>query len=527
MKNILTLLILTTQTIMVYSQSFWSHVADDESYNKSKVNDMALLADSIIVVGGQVSSVSCPNTRILAYNMSGHKLWEKEYDAHVLYSDSGSVYCIGYNIGADDIGGDGFLNVTKLNKHGELLLNSKYNENMLNYFVPNSMDLDEEKNILISSTKSILKADSSGKFKFEKKFRFNSDITNIQTISPEHYIINTSSILYKSDSAGILVDSIKFNDLGIKSFIYKDTIYQLFKTKIMVLDTSLDILDTIISATDIDLYDIKQFGDGLWLMGTRNDSIQVMSIKNKSISDVRGFKSFTNVPRFLISGDHVVFTGDLKSGQIATYHYKYGIEAKFNFPDIEITDYDFYNVRHNSDSLGYTFNTNLTVYNNGKDSITSFAVYANLYGQMNCLHNFFYQKVIGISILPQHTLTVKLNGIYQLLDNVCFEVLAPNSMIETDTTKNKLCKTITSIHNYNSDEKINIFPNPAEGILQVEFINNKPRDIKLTDIMGKIIITQSADETKAALKLDELNSGIYFLEITSDKGMSTKKFLKK
>lgn len=73
-------------------------------------------------------------------------------------------------------------------------------------------------------------------------------------------------------------------------------------------------------------------------------------------------------------------------------------------------------------------------------------------------------------------------------------------------------------------DQVRIHPNPFKDKLLVEIPNAKKIDIKLYDMLGKKII----DETFLSKTLDfsKLNSGIYFMKITTKYGTITRKVIK-
>jgi hypothetical protein len=86
----------------------------------------------------------------------------------------------------------------------------------------------------------------------------------------------------------------------------------------------------------------------------------------------------------------------------------------------------------------------------------------------------------------------------------------------------------TAIQNVNYlGYSIDIFPNPTESILNVNFNtnNNKNKLVRVLDVTGKLLIVK---ETKSNLKLstNNLASGMYYINITEDDKSKTIKFIK-
>lgn len=75
---------------------------------------------------------------------------------------------------------------------------------------------------------------------------------------------------------------------------------------------------------------------------------------------------------------------------------------------------------------------------------------------------------------------------------------------------------------------LSIYPNPANSVLNIRSENYLGSStILITDILGKTIIeTSKADLYNTSINIEQLNSGVYFLNIRSEKGLMVKKFVK-
>lgn len=70
----------------------------------------------------------------------------------------------------------------------------------------------------------------------------------------------------------------------------------------------------------------------------------------------------------------------------------------------------------------------------------------------------------------------------------------------------------------NENMNVKVYPNPAEG-----FVNVKAeglRNVELIDMMGRIVKEQSASQSTAVVDLSNLPTGLYFLRVTTDKGVA-------
>ncbi|MCD4682471.1 MAG: T9SS type A sorting domain-containing protein [Bacteroidales bacterium] len=88
-----------------------------------------------------------------------------------------------------------------------------------------------------------------------------------------------------------------------------------------------------------------------------------------------------------------------------------------------------------------------------------------------------------------------------------------------------------SANKINEEKFVNIYPNPAENFVYLNFINFEPEEIQvlLFDIIGKPIKEfnfYSSSEDKM-IDMSDIPSGIYFIRIDNHQGLITKRVIKK
>ncbi len=79
-----------------------------------------------------------------------------------------------------------------------------------------------------------------------------------------------------------------------------------------------------------------------------------------------------------------------------------------------------------------------------------------------------------------------------------------------------------------SAETVRVYPNPTQEVLNIVYPGALDTDLRVYDITGKLMIYQSDVDFNENTTLDvsHLPSGIYFLRMSSGKGVATKKFVK-
>ena len=72
---------------------------------------------------------------------------------------------------------------------------------------------------------------------------------------------------------------------------------------------------------------------------------------------------------------------------------------------------------------------------------------------------------------------------------------------------------------------VNIYPNPAQEVLQLK-ADFPLNEVEIVDAFGKIVNRFKSNSSNLQIPLASLNSGLYFLRISSPNGYSTRRFIK-
>ncbi len=90
----------------------------------------------------------------------------------------------------------------------------------------------------------------------------------------------------------------------------------------------------------------------------------------------------------------------------------------------------------------------------------------------------------------------------------------------------KYSRTINLERNKNKNDVI-LFPNPASDVLTISMENSHNFEIKIYDILGKIVLFEKAETNNITLTINHLAKGNYFVELKNGQFITTKKFIKK
>ncbi len=87
--------------------------------------------------------------------------------------------------------------------------------------------------------------------------------------------------------------------------------------------------------------------------------------------------------------------------------------------------------------------------------------------------------------------------------------------------------TLLSTNNFNSIEKseVSLYPNPTNNILNINSVETV-KSVTIIDINGRTVLQNNINLNNPEINVAELNSGIYFVSVTTDLGTSTQKIIK-
>jgi len=138
---------------------------------------------------------------------------------------------------------------------------------------------------------------------------------------------------------------------------------------------------------------------------------------------------------------------------------------------------------------------------------TLMAVAGNTYQWLDCNSNH-----TPISGANEVSFTPVQNGMYAV------KVISPEGCTDTSA-----CFTINkvSINKIDLNQLISIYPNPAKDEITIQSAVDI-QSVRILDLQGKELLRENTDK----ISISALPTGVYLIEITTPKGVGTKKFLK-
>ena len=79
--------------------------------------------------------------------------------------------------------------------------------------------------------------------------------------------------------------------------------------------------------------------------------------------------------------------------------------------------------------------------------------------------------------------------------------------------------------NYETND-IKIFPNPAKSIITITNAQENIKSIQLYDMQGRMLQSETIDKTSVQLDISNYQTGTYIIKITTDYGITNRKFIK-
>lgn len=108
-------------------------------------------------------------------------------------------------------------------------------------------------------------------------------------------------------------------------------------------------------------------------------------------------------------------------------------------------------------------------------------------------------------------------------DLVCYEKQGEQLILNPNIN----CQVYNSVMNAGLENtEVKIYPNPTSGQLQIEYALSFEKSIEVLNMNGQLIFAKESNQEISTLDMTSYPKGAYFLRITSEKGVITKKVIK-
>jgi hypothetical protein len=156
------------------------------------------------------------------------------------------------------------------------------------------------------------------------------------------------------------------------------------------------------------------------------------------------------------------------------------------------------------------------------DSVYLGGVYRKRFKIDSCMmQQLYYIEGIGSTYGLLSPTICPFEAIYNLL---CFT--NNNQPVYPDSST--ICSIVTSVNQNNVEDSYNIFPNPVTDILNITIAQNDDPTVTITifNMIGEITFQTKLKTNHVTINTEEFPTGIYLVQIHSDKNTFTKKIIK-
>lgn len=189
------------------------------------------------------------------------------------------------------------------------------------------------------------------------------------------------------------------------------------------------------------------------------------------------------------------------------------------------------------DKIGILLSTSSLIY--GTTIINNFVNYSQVYAPTPIINKISWIKISGSFVADSNynyvnignfysnsnTDTIKLNNMnctsYYYIDDVCVSTDSAYCWDYNFTCESNLSKELLN-------SQINIYPNPAEKYFIIEIdklIYKEKPEIEVYTALGKLVYKQRLTEMHTKISTANLKSGLYFVKIHSNNGITVKKLV--
>lgn len=119
------------------------------------------------------------------------------------------------------------------------------------------------------------------------------------------------------------------------------------------------------------------------------------------------------------------------------------------------------------------------------------------------------------------TFHISSNGDYY----IAFKVYSDKTSTSLDIDDLKFEKSMPTIMSDITTSDFNLYPNPADKKLNISLVDNRPSSIFIMDIQGKIIRSIVTNSQLNTFDISNLDQGIYFIKLVTDKTNLTKRIM--
>ncbi|WP_264522375.1 T9SS type A sorting domain-containing protein [Flavobacterium sp. N1994] len=103
------------------------------------------------------------------------------------------------------------------------------------------------------------------------------------------------------------------------------------------------------------------------------------------------------------------------------------------------------------------------------------------------------------------------------------------NLFVSDSGNNRIRKITNALSatNFQLENQVSLYPNPASTFITIELKDITASNVNILDMNGRIIYSENIIENNTTINTSNLETGIYLIQIATDKGTVSKKILKR
>ena len=148
--------------------------------------------------------------------------------------------------------------------------------------------------------------------------------------------------------------------------------------------------------------------------------------------------------------------------------------------------------------------------------------------QIEVAHGTDLSNLVATYTLSENA-TAKVDGAEQtsgstandFSGDVIYNVKAENGDVQPWKIEVSIATT-TNIYN-NTNNNFKLYPNPSNGVLNIDLPSNTGFNLYIINLQGKIVLDKKINEVHSTVNLDFLDNGLYFVKIFNGQKVYTKK----
>ncbi|TVQ43245.1 MAG: T9SS C-terminal target domain-containing protein [Saprospirales bacterium] len=524
----------------INAQIEWTYVYDKNT--RTSINSVFLTENDQILMNLNYG-LSCPNNRIVAFNLEGNHEWtfSESYSSlganlRLVKSFDGAIYSVGFHGEEDYVSGEEHLSIHKINFEGDVEMKKDipWNLNQFDHMIPCGFDWHKEWGFIVVDCffGNLVRLDQEANLL--EVIALGEKTNDVIFVEQDRFIIIQNEIISLIDATGQIINNHSLSSKIQSSGKKDESFYFISKDSIFIFDENLNHVKAVSHDPNYTVISTQLIGDEFYSLSKKNDSVFIHTLENEAWSITHTSPIVFNPSDFLISDDLVIIAGNV-GGQMAMYAInKNSSDLNYFFPDLELLDVELIDLVLNTTNIpvydedvieSLSFTPGLWLKNKGQFPIYSFGLHANQPGGFNCAIPHYYRFHENVVIEPGETKFIEAqrystHGDHRMNLEICFSLKAPNADIEIIRSNNSHCVDITISAIDKADEPIHniqIYPNPVADWLVIDMSSANFSESKITltvtDMLGKEVFRSSLPTgIKEKIDVSKLANGIYIVK---------------